>query len=46
MAFEPPQRLVRALGETYGETVAAEWLGRLPEHARAALDRGSLDASG
>ncbi|MFC8794660.1 aminoglycoside phosphotransferase family protein [Streptomyces cinereoruber] len=44
MAFEPPQRLVRALGETYGETVAAEWLGRLPEHARAALDRGSLDA--
>ncbi|MFI9117834.1 aminoglycoside phosphotransferase family protein [Streptomyces bikiniensis] len=44
MAFEPPQRLVRALGETYGRAVAAEWLERLPEHARAALDRGSLDA--
>ncbi|MFF5639121.1 aminoglycoside phosphotransferase family protein [Streptomyces sp. NPDC012825] len=44
MAFEPPQRLVRALGETYGETVAAEWLGGLPEEARTALDRGSLDA--
>ncbi|RSS38482.1 aminoglycoside phosphotransferase family protein [Streptomyces sp. WAC08241] len=44
MAFEPPQRLVRALGETYGETVAAEWLGELPERARTALDRDSLDA--
>ncbi|MFJ4338129.1 aminoglycoside phosphotransferase family protein [Streptomyces sp. NPDC088915] len=44
MAFEPPQRLVRVLGETYGETVAAEWLGELPERTRTALDRGSLDA--
>ncbi|MFB7027997.1 MULTISPECIES: aminoglycoside phosphotransferase family protein [unclassified Streptomyces] len=44
MSFEPPQRLVRALGETYGETLAAEWLGRLPEQARTALDRDSLDA--
>ncbi|MFF8838921.1 aminoglycoside phosphotransferase family protein [Streptomyces sp. NPDC015130] len=44
MAFEPPQRLVRALGETYGETAANEWLGELPEHARAVLDRASLDA--
>ena len=30
MGFEPPQRLVRALGETYGDAAAAEWLGRLP----------------
>ncbi|MFF4173930.1 aminoglycoside phosphotransferase family protein [Streptomyces sp. NPDC001744] len=44
MGFEPPQRLVRVLGETYGESAAAEWLERLPEHARAALDRGSLEA--
>ncbi|MEU7515123.1 aminoglycoside phosphotransferase family protein [Streptomyces sp. NPDC042898] len=44
MAFEPPERLVRALGETYGNTAAAEWLGPLPEHARTALDRASLDA--
>lgn len=44
MAFEPPQRLVRALGETYGDTAAAEWLGPLPEHARTVLDHASLDA--
>ncbi|MFE4621451.1 MULTISPECIES: aminoglycoside phosphotransferase family protein [Streptomyces] len=44
MAFEPPERLVRALGETYGDTAAAEWLGPLPEHARTTLDRASLDA--
>ncbi|MER7912386.1 MULTISPECIES: aminoglycoside phosphotransferase family protein [unclassified Streptomyces] len=44
MAFEPPQRLVRTLGETYGEALAAEWLGQLPERARTALDRGSLEA--
>ncbi|MER5552711.1 aminoglycoside phosphotransferase family protein [Streptomyces sp. NPDC002793] len=30
MGFEPPQRLVRALGETHGDSGAAEWLGRLP----------------
>ncbi|WP_031087517.1 aminoglycoside phosphotransferase family protein, partial [Streptomyces sp. NRRL WC-3549] len=29
MGSDPPQRLVRALGETYGEE-AADWLGRLP----------------
>ncbi|MEU3747366.1 MULTISPECIES: aminoglycoside phosphotransferase family protein [Streptomyces] len=44
MAFEPPQRLVRALGETYGDTAATEWLGPLPEHARTVLDHASLDA--
>ncbi|TXS22682.1 kinase [Streptomyces sp. ms191] len=43
MAFEPPQRLVRALGETYGDAVAAEWLGELPELARTALETASLD---
>ncbi|MFF7178909.1 aminoglycoside phosphotransferase family protein [Streptomyces sp. NPDC008121] len=44
MGFEPPQRLVRTLGETYGDAVAAEWLARLPELTRDALDRASLDA--
>ncbi|MDV5148709.1 aminoglycoside phosphotransferase family protein [Streptomyces sp. SBC-4] len=44
MAFEPPQRLVRALGETYGDTAATEWLGPLPEHTRTMLDQASLDA--
>ncbi|MET9437963.1 aminoglycoside phosphotransferase family protein [Streptomyces sp. NPDC006551] len=43
MGFEPPQRLVRALGETYGDAVAEEWLGRLPELAEATLDQASLD---
>ncbi|MBT2442837.1 kinase [Streptomyces sp. ISL-36] len=42
MGFEPPQRLVRALGETYGDAVAAEWLGKLPELTGAALDQASL----
>ncbi|WP_371655018.1 MULTISPECIES: aminoglycoside phosphotransferase family protein [unclassified Streptomyces] len=37
MAFEPPERLVRALGETYGDDVAARWLGQLPELADAAV---------
>ncbi|MFF1463442.1 aminoglycoside phosphotransferase family protein [Streptomyces sp. NPDC058330] len=36
MGFEPPQRLVRALGETYGDG-AADWLGRLPALAEEAL---------
>ncbi|MEV4950246.1 aminoglycoside phosphotransferase family protein [Streptomyces sp. NPDC053755] len=44
MGFEPPQRLVRALGETYGDAVAAEWLDRLPVLTRDALDQTSLDA--
>ncbi|MFF9848328.1 aminoglycoside phosphotransferase family protein [Streptomyces litmocidini] len=43
MGFEPPQRLVRTLGETYGDAAAAEWLGELPELADRALDRASLD---
>ncbi|MER8046347.1 aminoglycoside phosphotransferase family protein [Streptomyces sp. NPDC094032] len=44
MGFEPPQRLVRALGETYGEAVAAEWLGKLPELTRDALEHAGLVA--
>jgi len=39
MGFEPPQRLVRALGETCGDVAAAEWLGQLP-----ALTDGALSA--
>ncbi|MEV8353090.1 aminoglycoside phosphotransferase family protein [Streptomyces niveus] len=42
MAFEPPQRLVRTLSETYGESVAGEWLGRLPVIAQEALERREL----
>ncbi|MFI2779069.1 aminoglycoside phosphotransferase family protein [Streptomyces sp. ALB3] len=37
MGFEPPQRLVRALGETYGDAAAAEWLGQLPALTDEAL---------
>ncbi|MFB7373764.1 aminoglycoside phosphotransferase family protein [Streptomyces sp. NPDC056222] len=44
MGFEPPQRLVRVLGETYGNAVAAEWLGKLPELARTALEHASLES--
>ncbi|CAM5733106.1 aminoglycoside phosphotransferase family protein [Streptomyces hirsutus] len=33
MVFEPPQRLVRALGETAPDG-GADWLGKLPEAAR------------
>ncbi|MEU8764514.1 aminoglycoside phosphotransferase family protein [Streptomyces sp. NPDC048659] len=44
MGFEPPQRLVRALGETYGEAAAAEWLGELPELTREALAGAGLAA--
>ncbi|MEV6247135.1 aminoglycoside phosphotransferase family protein [Streptomyces sp. NPDC051742] len=44
MAFEPPQRLVKALGETYGDAAAAEWLGKLPGLADQVLDQASLDA--
>ncbi|MGW5662027.1 aminoglycoside phosphotransferase family protein [Streptomyces sp. NPDC003758] len=36
MAFEPPQRLVRALGETQRDG-GADWLGRLPELIRQAV---------
>ncbi|MEU9063070.1 aminoglycoside phosphotransferase family protein [Streptomyces sp. NPDC048430] len=42
MGFEPPQRLVRALGETYGDAAAAEWLGRLPALADEALPAHSV----
>lgn len=42
-AFEPPHRLVRALGGTYGEA-GTEWLGRVPEAVREALDARGLDA--
>ncbi|MFF9318273.1 aminoglycoside phosphotransferase family protein [Streptomyces sp. NPDC014735] len=35
MDFEPPQRLVRALGEPYGD--AADWLARLPALTEEAL---------
>ncbi|MER5888779.1 aminoglycoside phosphotransferase family protein [Streptomyces sp. NPDC001941] len=43
MAFEPPQRLVRALGQTYGQAAADEWLGALPGLARAEVERRGLD---
>ncbi|MEU6018453.1 aminoglycoside phosphotransferase family protein [Streptomyces sp. NPDC047515] len=36
MGFEPPQRLVRALGESYGDS-AADWLARLPALTEEAL---------
>lgn len=42
MGFEPPQRLVRALGESYGDTAAGDWLAGLPgltEQALAATGR-------
>ncbi|MEU6370703.1 aminoglycoside phosphotransferase family protein [Streptomyces sp. NPDC046931] len=41
MAFEPPQRLVRALGETLPDG-GAEWLDRLPELIRQAVDLRGL----
>ncbi|WP_406506300.1 aminoglycoside phosphotransferase family protein [Streptomyces sp. NBC_00212] len=42
MAFEPPERLVRALGETYGDTLAGPWLDRLPELAEESAARRGL----
>ena len=45
MGFEPPQRLVRALGEVYGEADAADWLGRLPGLADEALSAGGRELS-
>ncbi|MET9557952.1 aminoglycoside phosphotransferase family protein [Streptomyces sp. NPDC006645] len=42
MAFEPPQRLVRTLSETYGESVAGQWLGQLPAITQEALERREL----
>ncbi|MGW7201553.1 aminoglycoside phosphotransferase family protein [Streptomyces chryseus] len=41
MLFEPPQRLVRALGEAYPE-VAADWLGQLPGLTEEAVSREKL----
>ncbi|MFF3396573.1 aminoglycoside phosphotransferase family protein [Streptomyces sp. NPDC002669] len=41
MGFEPPQRLVRALGESCGDAAAADWLARLP-----ALIEEALSATG
>ncbi|MET8612067.1 MULTISPECIES: aminoglycoside phosphotransferase family protein [Streptomyces] len=40
MAFEPPRRLVRALGET--APAGDAWLARLPEAAEAAVARREL----
>lgn len=42
MAFEPPRRLVRTLSETYGESVAGEWLEQLPGIVQEALERREL----
>ncbi|MEE1756881.1 aminoglycoside phosphotransferase family protein [Streptomyces sp. SP18CS02] len=44
MGFEPPQRLVRALGETYGDAAAGDWLAGLPEIAREAVELRELEA--
>ncbi|MEU8562801.1 aminoglycoside phosphotransferase family protein [Streptomyces cyaneofuscatus] len=43
MGFEPPQRLVRALGEMYGDGAAAEWLDRLPTLTEQAIDAAGPD---
>ena len=40
MAFEPPQRLVRALGETAPD--GDDWLEKLPEAARQAVELREL----
>ncbi|MFI8453630.1 aminoglycoside phosphotransferase family protein [Streptomyces erythrochromogenes] len=44
MAFEPPQRLVRALGEMPETVQEADWLGQLPELTEAALSRRGVRA--
>ncbi|MFD3699565.1 aminoglycoside phosphotransferase family protein [Streptomyces sp. NPDC058646] len=44
MAFEPPQRLVRALGETPESAQDADWLGQLPGLTEAALARRQVQA--
>ncbi|WNF29931.1 aminoglycoside phosphotransferase family protein [Streptomyces sp. C11-1] len=43
MGFEPPQRLVRALGEMYGDEATADWLNRLPALAERVLDTAGGD---
>ncbi|KIF67686.1 kinase [Streptomyces sp. AcH 505] len=42
MAFEPPERLLRTLGETYGESAATPWLDRLPALAQETVTRQGL----
>ncbi|MFG2619141.1 aminoglycoside phosphotransferase family protein [Streptomyces sp. NPDC048507] len=44
MAFEPPQRLVRALGELPATAQDTDWLGRLPGLAEEALERREVVA--
>ncbi|MFD7626852.1 aminoglycoside phosphotransferase family protein [Streptomyces sp. NPDC059851] len=44
MAFEPPQRLVRALGETPDPAGNADWLEQLPRLTEAALARRAVQA--
>ncbi|MEU3775666.1 aminoglycoside phosphotransferase family protein [Streptomyces sp. NPDC032472] len=44
MVFEPPQRLVRALGETPESAQDAAWLGQLPRILEAALARREVRA--
>ncbi|MGR4884188.1 aminoglycoside phosphotransferase family protein [Streptomyces sp. LARHCF249] len=44
MAFEPPQRLVRALGEMPESAQDAEWLEQLPKLTEAALSRRGVQA--
>ncbi|MEU9145092.1 aminoglycoside phosphotransferase family protein [Streptomyces sp. NPDC048349] len=44
MAFEPPQRLVRALGELPESAQDAQWLEQLPKLAEAALSRRGVRA--
>ncbi|MFF5448321.1 aminoglycoside phosphotransferase family protein [Streptomyces sp. NPDC012888] len=44
MAFEPPERLVRALGELPDTAQNEEWLDRLPGLAEEALDRRAVRA--
>ncbi|MFD3541488.1 aminoglycoside phosphotransferase family protein [Streptomyces sp. NPDC058662] len=44
MAFEPPQRLVRALGELPETARDADWLGKLPRLTEDALARREVAA--
>ncbi|MFJ4780439.1 aminoglycoside phosphotransferase family protein [Streptomyces sp. NPDC088762] len=44
MVFEPPQRLVRALGEMPESAQDADWLRQLPKLAEAALARRGVQA--
>ncbi|WP_424211508.1 aminoglycoside phosphotransferase family protein [Streptomyces sp. BI20] len=44
MAFEPPQRLVRALGELPDPTATDQWLERLPRLAEEAMARHEVRA--